>query len=128
MKNIEIGTAETVYNEANNEIRVLLNSSEADAQLLTFSPTKSNLENFLAELEAPETHKITVTAQPMVRQTISGDDDSVWLNYRLDDADLVSFQKGDSHTVGILLDSEARSMLLSEIWALGEVLDYIFGL
>lgn len=128
MKSIEAGTAEIVYNEANNEIRVLLNAYESNAQLVTFSSTKNNLENFLAKLEAPETHKIIVTAQPMVIQTVHSNEDSVWLNYRLDDADLSANFKGEQHTVAILLDPEVRSMLQSEIWALGEILDYVIGL
>lgn len=128
MKSIEAGTTEVVYNEANNEIRVLLNAYDSNAQLVTFSATKNNLENFLAKLEAPETHKIVVSAQPMVAQTVSGDDDSVWLNYRLDDAELSANFKNDQHTVAILLDPEVRSMLRSEIWGLGEILDYVIGL
>lgn len=128
MKSIEAGTAEVVYNEANNEIRVLLNAYESDAQLVTFSSTKNNLENFLAKLEASETHKVIVTAQPMVVQTVHSNEDSVWLNYRLDDADLTANFKNGQHTVAILLDADARSMLHSEIWALGEILDYIIGL
>lgn len=128
MKSIEAGTTEVAYNEVNNEIRVLLNAYDSNAQLVTFSATKNNLENFLAKLEAPETHKIVVTAQPMVVQTVFGDDESVWLNYRLDDAELSANFKNDQHTVAILLDPEVRSMLQSEIWGLGEILDYVIGL
>lgn len=128
MKSIEAGTAEVVYNEANNEIRVLLNAYDSNAQLVTFSSTKNNLENFLAKLEAPETHKIIVTAQPMVAQTVHSSEDSVWLNYRLDDAELSANFKNDQHTVAILLDPEVRSMLRSEVWGLGEILDYVIGL
>lgn len=135
MTEIQLDFCEIAYNEANNEIRILVNSVSKDATLITLN--SSNLMSVLDTLSESNGTLLNVKGRPMVQQELlsceldedeEGEyDEGYAFNYRLANDDLSEFYKGDTENVDVYLGSEEVRMINSALWDLGAILDYVMG-
>lgn len=138
MKTLKLETLEIAYNEKSNEIRLLVNSYGVAATLFTLNA--SNLTEVMETLALPETNKVVLVAQPMKEKSLNtlwwGEEDECndsydaerdGFLYHLSNDNLSEYFIGDASPIALLLDSEDRAMVEMELWALGNVLDYVLG-
>lgn len=124
MQSIELGMWQLEYNEAADEIRFFVNPFDRDAVL--FSLTKANLTGFLEKLDQPETHRITLTGQPVLPQAWVAwaaeindgeEDEQGHFNYVLNADDLTRYYNGPKRAFVINInDSADRRNLASMLW------------
>lgn len=132
VKTLKLETLELVYNEQNNEIRLLVNSFGSAATLFVLDAT--NLMAFMEEIAQPKTRQTVLVAQPITEQVITVMEDGNdcgelqdGFAYHLSDDDLSEHFNGSSYSATLLLDSEDRVMVETEMWNLGNILDYVMG-
>lgn len=135
MTEIQLDFCEVAYNEANNEIRILVNSVSKDATLITLN--SSNLMGVLDTLSESNGTLLNVKGRSMVQQELlpceldedeeDEYDEGYVFNYRLANDDLSEFYKGDTENVDVYLGSDEVRMVNSALWGLGPILDYVMG-
>lgn len=135
MTELQLDFCEIVYNEANNEIRLLVNSVSKDATLFTLD--SSNLMNVLEALSESGETLLKLNGQPMIQQDLLSDElyeeedgeyeENCFFNYRIGNDDLSEFYKGEAKDISLYLGSEEAQMVNSALWSMGQVLDFVMG-